>query len=587
MQQKTGPEKPLRAPRWNKFPWSLLAMAFCTWVCVALCVDPAGSYPGRPQGPGLTVDEIFNVEQGIYLIEQTRALGWLNLVPGTSQEAYRPQNGYNPDHPPLGRFWLGLHHHLTWWLSPPRDPAGIAVTACARTGSATALALLVLLLGTVATKWSGKGVGVMTALSVVLMPRLFGHAHLASLETVTNLTCSAAVLGVAAGWNGAARPSWKWAVFAGVLLGLAFLTKIQAIMIPIPVICWTLWRWGRRGLPVLVVWGLAAFVVFIASWPYLWIDPFAHLKEYLGRTTDRMTLYVWYFGQRYADKSVPWHYPSLMFLMTVPLILHFVGGVGLFSRTLQTRSVSKDSDNKTPLAGGRGVVQAPSASLTPEFYRDILLLGCLVFPLLVFSLPGVAVYDGERLFLTSFPLWAIFVGRGWLSLDHWLADRTKSPVVAKAGCLLLLVCAAYPLVTFSPCHLCYYNSVERMLSRFQQDDAPLFEIDYWGEGVTRELLQELVAAVPANSTVGITPTLHQFQADDYRIQSPVLRSHGIKFVEFSPDQPRPDYLLVYRRLADQSFRGTSGSAGEIVAKTTRDGRLLAYLLRLGPQSSSP
>ena len=107
-------------------------VALLSWLSIVASLDPAGSYPGMPEGPGLTIDEVFNVEQGVYLVEQGRALGWLNLIPGTSQEAYRREHGYNPDHPPLGRWWLGVHHHATWALFPPFNPEGYCVTACAR-----------------------------------------------------------------------------------------------------------------------------------------------------------------------------------------------------------------------------------------------------------------------------------------------------------------------------------------------------------------------------------------------------------------------------------------------------------------------
>ena len=570
--------------------WPVAVVSLLTWVGIVVCIDPAGSYPQFPQGPGLTVDEIFNVEQGVYLVEQSRSLGWLNLIPGTAQAAFDPQNGYNPDHPPLGRYWLGFHHHLTWWLIPPADPEGIVVPACARTGSATAFALTIFLLGSVATSWSGFPVGVITAVSLVLMPRLFGHAHLASLETITNLTCTAAVLAIACRWNDSTPPTWQSASFAGVLLGLALLTKIQAILIPLPVICWTLWRWRFSGIKPLFVWGLTALFVFITSWPYLWFDPLAHLAEYFGRTTNRATIYVWYLGQRYADKSVPWHYPFLLSAITVPVVLQCLGLLGLFGKWL----LAKDSI----MGGGYSTVRVQFHNAgegqqdpSPVFSRDVLLVGCLLFPLLVFSLPGVAVYDGERLFLTSFPLWAIFIGRGWQTLNQVLSGWITSRATVNGGCALLLLSAFSPLIFQSPCHLCYYNGIDRLFPRphrldESQIEVDYFEVDYWGVGITRELLASVAKTIPADSTLAITPTLHQFQADDYRRQSPLLRRRGIRTVEASPDATPPEYRLVYRRQADLSFSETSESAGELKYKTVRGGRLLAYFL-LHPQDSEP
>ena len=564
--------------------WPVAVVAWLSWISIIVCIDPAGSYPQMPEGPGLTVDEIFNVEQGVYLVEQARALGWLNLVPGTSQEAYRVENGYNPDHPPLGRWWLGVHHHFTRWLAPPFHPEGSIVTACARAGSATAFALTVLLIGSLATAWSGRSTGVLTAVSLVLMPRVYGHAHLASLETITNLTCTASVLVVASWWSGPLPPTKRAATIAGIVLGLALLTKIQAVLIPIPVICWAFWRWRARAAVPLGLWCATAFVVFLASWPYLWFAPVDHLFEYLVRTTNRATLQVWYFGQKYADKDVPWHYPFVMFALTVPAILHGLGLMGMLhvraSRTDSSPNAARDEIQIHPRSNGPQDVRSQKQRVSRKgFYeRDILLLMCMLFPLVVFALPGVAVYDGERLFLTSFPLWAFFVGRGWLNLWEMLLRSVRSRWAATAACFVLLLIVASPLVTMAPCHLCYYNGVTPILAGSYGAGAGL-EVDYWGEGITRRLLRQLVESVPEGATVAVMPTLHQFQADEYRRQSPILRAHGAKLVEYRQESKSQKYILVYRRRADLPEHWDLVKPDDTLGTTVLGGRQLAYFAR--------
>ncbi len=561
-------------------------MAFLCWISIVVCLDPAGSYPRLPEGPGLTVDEVFNVQQGVYLVEQARALGWLNLIPGTSQEAYRVENHYNPDHPPLGRWWLGVHHHLAWWLAPPFHPEGHFVTACARTGSATAFALTVLMTGLFAARWFGRPAGLLTAISLVLMPRLYGHAHLASLETVTNLTCTAAVLGLANWWSGTAPPSRKVALLTGALLGLALLTKIQAVLIPIPVVCWALWRWRVKAVVPLVIWGCVAFAVFFVGWPYLWFDSSTHLLEYLGRTTNRATIQVWYLGQKFADKQVPWHYPFVMFGLTVPVVLHALGLWGLIRtggdhlRFLREGRAARPELAPSTATSPTASLSQPLASTEAAFAGGVLVLACALFPLVIFALPGVAVYDGERLFLTSFPLWAIFVGRGGAACWEWLCRRTQCQRWATVFCSALLLISATPLITMSPCHLGYYNEVVTYLPG-GADRAGL-EIDYWGEGITRGLLQQLVKTVPEGANVAVLPTMHPFQADDYRRQSPILREHGIKTVEFHRTSGQPQFVLIYRRRADLDQQWESVKPDEQQGATTRHGSLLAYFIRLDP-----
>ena len=559
--------------------WPIAIVACLCLISIVTSLDPAGSYTNLPEGPGLTVDEILNVEQGVYLVEQARALGWLNLVPGTSQEAYRAGNGaYNPDHPPLGRWWLGVHHHLTWWLMPPHQPEGISVTACARTGSATAFSLTVFLVGWLATRWSGRRVGVLTAISLILMPRLFGHAHLASLETITNLTCTCSVLSVAATWNGTAAPTRRAAILAGFILGFALLTKIQAILIPIPVIGWTLWRWRARAIQPLFFWGTTALLVFFLLWPYLWFDPVAHGLEYLGRTTNRSTIHVWYFGQKYADKAVPWHYPFVLFGVTVPLVLHGLGVLGLFSKCDHDADANTSAAPVDPLPSTpkrlRSEASRSFTSWNESRHRDVLILACMLFPLVVFALPGVAVYDGERLFLTSFPLWSIFIGRGWSVCFQWLAKVIRSSAAAIIACSIMMVFSSMPLVQMSPCHLCYYNELGMLLTN-SKTNRPGMENDYWGVGITRSLLTKVAESVPHGATVAVLPTLHQFQAEDYRRQSPILRAHGIKMVEYRPEH---ESLLVYRRLADLPEKFDLDQPDVSLKSTIRANRVIAFFV---------
>lgn len=480
---------------------SVIALAILTWLSLVIAIDPAGSYPGGWAGPGLTVDEIFNVEQGVYLVEQARALGWYNLIPGTSLEAYRRENGYLSDHPPLGRWWLGIHHHLAWWLFPPKDPAGPFVTACARTGSATAFALTIGLIGLYGFRNGrqrplGRWSGLLAACALILMPRVYTHAHLAALETVTNLTCTAAVLAIGVWWNREQPPGLRTAALTGLIFGLALLTKIQAILIPVPVAVWVLFRWRQRGLAPLAVWGLTGVAVVFLAWPYLWLDPVAHSLEYLGRTTNRATLWCYYLGSRFMDRNVPWHYPFVMTAITIPIAVLVFGVIGVIVNLRQ----NSDSSRRP----GEGS----------------LLVGCALFPLLVFAIPGVAVYDGERLFLTVFPLWALLAGRGAVALVTGISRFVPARTVA-VGLALGIVAQGVWNCQFLPAGLSYYNL---LVGGRRGADRLGLELDYWGDALTRNVLATVVQAEPDIAEIQIRPSLHPYQAADLWSQSPLLRA---------------------------------------------------------------
>jgi hypothetical protein len=517
-------------PVWRAFIGPMV-VALIAFVVVGLTIDAAGDYPRLLEGPGVTLDESFNVQMGVYQWNAIREYHVALLHPDSIREIFGPDSKYNPDHPPLGRVWLGFWHDLVSWLFPPVDHSSLFVTDCARFGSASAFALTIFLIGAFATKWYGRTAGVVAAISLVLMPRLFSHAHIASLETFLNGTYSLTILSVAHWWSKHCRTAnavaikptnttsradvsvskipVSIAILTGVLFGLVLLSKIQAILIPPVVGAWGLWHWRQRAIWPLMVFGVTGLIVLCVGWPWLWLDPLHHLREYFARTTSRAELHCFYLGQVWADKEAPWHYPFVMFAVTVPIGLHLLGLLSLF---------------------GRGsILRQP---------REQLVFAATVFPLILFALPGVAVYDGERLFLVSYPLWGVFIGKGASLAWNWLEQKVHdgrfralaNVRVRVATAVLFFAAQAIGLVTTHPCQLSYYNLLVGGLSGAERLG---FERTYWGDSFTRRLLTEVAAAVPKGSTIAVSPVLHQFQLDEILTQSPILRACRIQLIASS------------------------------------------------------
>lgn len=590
----------------NSRLWLLpAAIAFVAWLAVIVAIDPAGEFPRAWQGPGLTLDEPFNVMEGAWLADE--------LFRG-DLEGYAEATGLLPDHPPLGRVWLGVWHDLLGPLFkhiPGESPLSIGR---ARVASASAFAALVFAVGLFAGRWYGAWGGAVASVSLVLMPRTFGHAHIASLESSINFTYGLAVLTLAHRWGDAALafpPSNKPArtgptldplptretVYSGIWFGLALLTKMQAVFLPVPVAVWALCLFRRRAIKPLLIWGAVGAAVFFMGWPWLWSHPFDHLREYFGRATQRASISVWYFGQAIADRDVPWHYPWVIFLTTVPLGLQLTGVWGVFG-------------------GDRPAWKSR---------RDTLLLACIGFPLLLFSIPDVAVYDGERLFSVVYPLWAVLVGRGAECALRRIATRVK---FTRARWLLagFIAVQAYGVIAFAPCYLSYYNLLTGGLTGA---DRLGLQVTYWGDSITRELLQQAVEEIgpsspprdqdsssataqplrhvvvlpyaldapntrtySENQVIGsadvfFTPVLHQFQLDTMYEQSPILRKLQFRLQPYTgpptKDGSRRTFILLFRRkeYLPEELREAPPHA-RLVAEVRRQGVLLAALYELLP-----
>ena len=547
---------------------AVAALAVMGLLGVVSHLDAAGDYPGLGAGPGLTVDEMFNVSEGFRLVEATRfwflgELTWQQIF-GQQEDllAAAPAGYHLADHPPLGRVALGLAHQtVTALVAPTHSEATPLAPTAARFGSAIAFGWLIYLVGRTTAGWYGSVAGFSAATSLLLMPRLVAHAHLASLEMMITLAYTASVLSLAERWaTGSEAPRVRQAVVPGLLLGLALLTKIQAILLIPAVVAWSLFRFRTRAIRPLLCWTAIGGVVFFVGWPWLWLDPLDHLIEYFARTTERAQLSVYYLGNKTPDTAVPWHYAPVLFGVTVPLGLHALAACGLVFRNRQWW----------------------------HDHRTVLLVTCIAFPLQVFMTPGVAVYDGTRLFLVVFPLWAVLIGRGTMILSEWLSQRPGQLSRGTKWLLpaAILISSSWGLITTHPCGLSYYNIA---VGGPAGAESLGFEPTYWGDSLTRNFLAEVAERVPEDETIAVFPSLHPLQWPTFTKHARVWDHTPRRLALYgTPDAAEANWVMIFRRKADlpEHLRKAPPDTKR-VCEVRRAGVLLAALYhRDAPQNPS-
>ncbi|BBL78289.1 hypothetical protein RxyAA322_01430 [Rubrobacter xylanophilus] len=229
-----------------------------------------------------------------------------------------------------------------------------------------------------------------TALSMPLIPVLFGFARLGQLDGPAAAMYLLAAIGLFRAMEG----SWPTPL-AGGLLGLAFATKLTVFPVTGAAVLWVALYRREAALRLAGCFAVGAGV-FFALWPWLWRDPLARTWEFLtwagGLQEERFTYYL---GEWWA--GAPWHYPLACLVVLVPVVVALAGVVG---------AVVLLRDASSPAAGW------------------ILLNLALVLAVAGSGL--VPVYGGPRQFLAAFPLWAVCAGVGL----GWLAGRLRSFGVA-------------------------------------------------------------------------------------------------------------------------------------------------------------
>ena len=267
--------------------------------------------------------------------------------------------------------------------------------------------------------------------AMMLLPRLFAHAHFASSDGPLT---AAWVLAWAL--FAPARTGWAGRVLWGIALGMTLSTKATGWIAPVPFLVWTVLYRDRAAAKAMVVGVPVALATFWLLNPPLWHHPIEGLLTFFRLNLDRSgyNISILFLGRMYnLDHPLPWYNTLFWTAVTVPIGTLLLIGTGLIA-------VSK------------------------RWRRDragMLLLANALVLLVVRALPGVPPHDGVRLFLPSFAFLAALAGVGTQRLLAWSgapqpARPWRRPVTI-AGVLLLYAGSAGSLFWYGPQWLSYYN----------------------------------------------------------------------------------------------------------------------------------
>jgi len=142
-------------------------------------------------------------------------------------------------HWPYGRFGINFHPPLAGQASVLTHAAfgrWMKDMPARRLASVIEYALTIaILFGFLAARY-GPWVGGVAAGALLTMPRVYGDAHVAGTDMPGLLLWAAAAV---AAWKGLNEPAARrWRVAVGVLLGLAFVEKLGAVAVLLPILLW-------------------------------------------------------------------------------------------------------------------------------------------------------------------------------------------------------------------------------------------------------------------------------------------------------------------------------------------------------------
>jgi hypothetical protein len=406
----------------------------------------------------------------------------------------------------------------------------------------------------------GLAVGLIAAGSLLLMPRLYGQAHLIDTDIPGLLLWVAATL---AFWKGLHEERARaWRVAVGVILGLAFVEKMAAVGVLIPLLAWlaaghllpALRRGSRADWIDAIL--TSGFMLLPLGLAFLEIQalqrqlplPFqANLLKGAPRSDLpgwilAVPLGVWVLRRLIArafPRSPLWgtERPALEVWTAILAFAPVVGWLGnpawwreTLPRLAHYYMLSNDRQHALPdiqiIYFGQVyeyalpwhnawvliAITVPLSILVAavlglvwslgQFRRDRLplyfLIHFLTFPVLR-MLPTPA-HDGVRLFLPTFFFLAAFAGWGTAALARDLARLIggwQKPLVGALG-IGVLAPAAYELAHVHPFELSYYNAlIGGPAGAWRRG----FELTYWWDSFNSRVLEELNASFPPAAEV--------------------------------------------------------------------------------------
>lgn len=472
-------------------------------VAVVAFVAVSISYSGF----GLSWDE------AMYRKSSVAAAGWLVDFTRGDPRLMAPEEihrvwSQNPEIAPIPKLIIGAGEILL-------GPRGIDPLIALRLPIAGAFALTVALIFMLGTRCYGRTGGFAAAVAYVLMPRVFGHAHIAASETLLALTT---VMTVGAYLWGISR--WQASCLAAIALALAINTKVTALLLPVPLFLWgQLYRRRENGANMFAILFLTPLFV-VLTWPWLWTDTVPRFLDYLKFYIEHQVTAVFFNGRMwgYGMPPAPWTYPWVIATVAVPeWILVFVG-MGLIRAAFQSF--------KQPV--------------------QVLFVLMAVFPLLVSSMPGAPKYDGERLFFQAFAFVALLAGGGFAGLATalswgWRSGGYYNAYRAWLAGAVLAVVGAWGIVDLVRSHPNELNYFNRIVGGPKGAYDQGFETSYWGEALNDEAIDWL----NNNTRPGqkVLPLAMNEQVFDYLQEWKKLRGD----VDFTPDAPPYDFYLLQVR----------------------------------------
>ncbi len=350
-------------------------------------------------------------DEGYYFKAAEQYNGWFvefwdNIKRGKPLASFTKANidkyfSYNHEHPALMKELFGFSHQLfTNKLKLTNNSTGFRLPGMFFAG------LLLFLMYLFAAEFFNRRVAVFSTLMMAVIPRFWFHSHLACFDVPITAMWFFTVYAFIKSLY-----SFKWAIFTGIIFGLALAIKHNIYFLPILLLIYTLYfkhnelKFTREpsggvylsipAIPLsffsMIIFGI---IILIGHWPYLWPDVLNRLGTYFNYHLHHEQYPVSYFNVTYDRPPLPISYPYLITMITVPATIWILGTLGSLRTTFWLII--------------QWIKKTPHIFSTLES-RALMLLILLnaFFPIFLISLPSVPIFGGVKHWFPAMPYFCL------------------------------------------------------------------------------------------------------------------------------------------------------------------------------------
>ena len=289
------------------------------------------------------------------------------------------------------------------------------------------------------------------------------------------------------------RTSYMNAVSLAFVLSLTINIRVIGIYLMLLVILFILIkilmenRFLIKKFSSLILFMISSVVFLYIFWPFLWESPLDNLVYALKSFSKYgWGLNVFYLGDFYQDKHLPWHYPYVYFFATTSIFLSIITFFGMIIIILRfVKRLLKIDDTKSN-----------NDIWKSDKERNLLLIfSSAVVPLFLIYLFNSIIYNGWRHLYFIFPSLVIL---GIYFVEFFTLQYKKSNVGKLIPALLILIVInnMFNLVKLHPHQYVYFNKI------YENKANDLFEIDYWGVA-NKQALEEIIERNPNKGSIVI------------------------------------------------------------------------------------